>query len=316
MNLFPGRVYKVPHDKYKDANEFLQAGAVQSYTRAWFNARLYTPDNILANSEDFLKLYDDTPEHQYVPTGIADLDEKILGLMQGHFTVIQAETGIGKTELMRRLEWNLIKNYPDVKFATWHLEESKLRSLLGVVSYKLSDNLTRKDLIEQKGKDQQVRDAIKEIADTGNYVQFSLRESDSSEELIDQIRTLKEVYGCQYVFFEPVQDVLNIADEKEKESKRASLAVQLSKMASSLNIGIVTIAHTNENGEIKYCKMLGQRASVRIVLKRDKEAADLIERNTTRLFVTKNRPCGLEGPAGELVFDLDTFTLKDKSEGF
>jgi len=312
VRLFPGRVYRVPHDKYKDANEFLTAGAQQSYTRAWFNAKLYTPDNIFTTSDDFLKLLRDTPDHVYVPTGIEALDEKILGLMQGHFTVIKAPTGIGKSELMRYLEYNFIKNHPEVKFATWHLEETKLRSLLGVVSYYLNDNVTRKDLIEEKGRLEDVEKAILDITSKESYIQFYLKESDGVEELLDQIRVLSQVYGCQYIMFEPIQDVVSVGDDKDKEAILASLSVQLSKMAADLNIGIVTIAHTNDNGDPKYCKMIGQRASVIIDLERDKDSEDMMERNTTKILVKKNRPCGVEGFAGEMVFDLDSFTLREK----
>lgn len=316
MNLFPGRVYKVNHDKYKDANEFLQAGAATSYQAAWFNARLFTPSTILASPEDFMELYEDTPNHQYIPTGIPDLDAKILGLMQGHFTVILAETGIGKTEFMRYLQYNILKNHPEVKIAAWHLEENPLRSVLGLASYELKDNVTRKDLIAEKGRHEDVKGAIKILTEKGNYIQFSLKESDSTEALIDQIRVLTEVYGCQYIFFEPIQDVLSISDEKEKESKLASLAIQLSKMAAKLNVGIVTIAHTNENGDVKYCKMIAQRASVRIVLQRDTEADNVVDRNTTYLKVTKNRPCAEVGDAGALTFDAATFMLTPREMGF
>jgi hypothetical protein len=58
--------------------------------------------------------------------------------------------------------------------------------------------------------------------------------------------------------------------------------------------------------------MIGQRASVIIDLERDKEADNLVDRNTTRLIVKKNRPIGSEGLAGELSFDADTFTLSEK----
>jgi len=107
-----------------------------------------------------------------------------------------------------------------------------------------------------------------------------------------------------------------VSDDKQKEAVLADLSVRLSKLAADLAIGIVTIAHTNDNGDPKYCKMIGQRASVIINLERDKEAADLIDRNTTKITVQKNRPCGLEGKAGELLFDLDTFTLSEKKDTF
>ena len=316
MNLFPNRVYKVPHDVYKDANDFLQDDATEQYSKAWFNAGLYTPDNIYATEEDFLELLHDTPDHTYVPTGIVGLDEKILGVMQGHFTVIKAPTGIGKSEFMRYLEYNFIKNYPEIRFATWHLEETKLRSLLGVVSYYLNDNLTRKDLINEKDRLADVEKAIKYITHNTGYMQFHLREEDGPDELIEQIRVLTQVYGCKYIFFEPIQDVVTVSSDESKEAILADLSVRLSKLAADLNVGIVTIGHTNDNGDFKYCRMIGQRASVIIDLERDKEATDLIERNTTRLVVKKNRPCGLEGNAGELLFDGDTFTLKEKGMGW
>lgn len=316
MNLFPGRVYKVPHDVYKDANEFLMADAGDKYRNAWYSAGIYTPDNIYVTEADFLDLLNEAQEHCYVPTGIADLDDKILGLMQGHFTVIKAPTGIGKSEFMRYLEYNFIANYPEVKFATWHLEETKLRSLLGIVSYFLGDNLTRKDLIFQKNRLQDVEQAIKHITSKTGYMQFHLREEDGPDELIEQIRVLSQVYGCQYVFFEPIQDVVTVSSDESKEGLLADLSVRLSKLAADLNIGIVTIGHTNDNGDFKYCRMIGQRASVIIDLERDKEAKDIVERNTTTLVVKKNRPCGLEGPSGQLLFDGETFTLKEKGTGW
>lgn len=316
MNLFPNRVYKVPHDVFKDANEFLMADAGDKYRNCWYGAGIYTPDNIYATEEDFLELLHDTPDHCYVPTGIVALDDKILGIMQGHFTVIKAPTGIGKSEFMRYLEYNLIKNHPDVRFAAWHLEETKLRSLLGIVSYYLNDNLTRKDLINDKNRLQDVEMAIKHITSKTGYMQFHLREEDGPDELIEQIRTLTQVYGCKYVFFEPIQDVVTVSSDESKEAMLADLSVRLSKLAADLNVGIVTIGHTNDNGDFKYCRMIGQRASVIIDLVRDKEASDLIERNTTTLIVKKNRPCGLEGNAGKLLFDGETFTLKEKGVGW
>lgn len=316
MNLFPKRVFKVPHDKFKDANEFLQANQGAAYKKAWYNAKLYTPDNILSSEDDFLHLLHDTPDHTYVPTGIKALDDKILGLMQGHFTVIKGPTGIGKSELMRYLEWNFIKNHPDVTFATWHLEETKLRGILGLVSYDLRDDVTRKDLIASKDRMGDVEASIHKIAGHSGYMQFHLREQDGVEELVDQIRILTQVYDCKYVLFEPIQDVINTGSDESKEPILADLAVRLSKLAADLNVGIVTIAHTNEDGEIKYCKMIGQRASVVIDLSRDKESEDLMDRNTLKLSVKKNRPCSLEGDAGEMIFDGETFTLSELGSGW
>lgn len=308
-NMFPNKVYRVDHGDYKDANDFLQNSKGQEFKNLWFNAKKWVPENILHTAADLTKLYTETPNHSFVPTGIEALDEKAMGLMQGHFTLFKAPTGIGKTELMRYLEWNFIQR--GVTFASWHLEETKLRSLLGLVSYDLKENLTRKDLIEEKGKHDDVIASIQRIAGSETYYQYYLKEESGSEELLAQIRLMATAYGCKFVMVEPIQDVINIGSEESKESALASLAVSLSRLAADLNIGIVSIAHTNDDGEIKYCRMLGQRASVIIRLDRDKEAEDFEDRNTTRLILEKNRPCSEEGPAGEMFFDTSTFTMRE-----
>jgi len=307
--LFPNRVYRVPHGHYKDANDFLQAGKGADFKSAWWNANKYTPENVLNSTDDFLSLYRDTPEHQYVPTGIRGLDDKIMGLMQGHFTVIKAPTGIGKTEVMRYLEFNMLKR--GIPIAAWHLEETKLRSILGLVSYQLCDNVTRRDLIEEKGRDEDVMQAIRDLTKDELFYQFYLGDGQGSDELCDQIRYFSQACNCKFVFFEPIQDVVAGMSEESKEQQLADLSVRLSKLAAELNVGIVTIAHTNDNGDTKYCKMIGQRASVIIDLQRDKAADSLEERNTTYIRVEKNRPCSEEGNAGKMRFSTDTFTLRE-----
>lgn len=307
--MFPNKVYRVDHGDYKDANDFLQGGKAKEFMSAWWGAQKYVPENVLNTTDQFLSLYRDTPEHQYVPTGIRDLDDKIMGLMQGHFTVIKAPTGIGKTEVMRFLEYNMIQK--KVPIATWHLEETKLRSLLGLVSYHTNDNLTRRDLIDEKKAEDTVINAIKELTKDELLYQFYLGDGQGADDLIDQIRFFSQACGCKFVFFEPIQDVVAGTSEESKESMLADLSIRLSKLAAELNVGIVTIAHTNENGDPKYCKMIGQRASVIINLDRDKEATDYEERNTTYLRVEKNRPCSEEGSAGMMRFNSDTFTLRE-----
>jgi twinkle protein len=307
--LFPNKVYRVDHRPFKDANEFLKAGKASEFKNAWWNAPKYTPENVMNSTQDFLSLYKDTPEHQYIPTGIEALDDKILGLMQGHFTVIKAPTGIGKTEIMRYLEYNMLQK--KVPIAAWHLEETKLRTLLGLVSYECGDNLTRRDLIEEKDAEDQVLSAISSLTADENFYQFYLSDGQDADDLIDQIRYFAVACGVKFVFFEPIQDVLVGSSDESKEQMLADLSVRLSKLSAELNVGIVTIAHTNDDGQMKYCRMIGQRASVIVNLGRDKDSEDLEERNTTYLTVEKNRPCSEEGNAGMMRFNTETFTLRE-----
>lgn len=315
--MYPNKVYRVPHDKYKDANEFLTEGAVQEFKTAWFNAKKYTPENVLSTSGQFLDLYNRADDHVFVETGLAEFDDMCLGLMQGHFTLFKAATGIGKTEFMRYLEFKILRDNPEIKIAIWHMEETKLRSVLGLVTYDLGSNVTRKDLIEEKGLDAEVQDSIRNLTRDERLYQFYLNDEDDPLDILSQIRYLSQACEVNYIFFEPIQDIsAGASSEEGKEQFLADLSVRLSKLAAELGVGIVTIGHTNDDGQVKYCRMIEQRASVVVDLQRDKMAENAEDRNTTRLLVTKNRPVGPTGYAGQLLFDPNTFTLKEKQHEF
>jgi len=304
--MFPGKVKVMDHGQHKDANDFLINGDGRTYKNAWWSARAYKPDDMLVDAQDYLDLYDESPDFEYFETGIPELDEKILGINKGYFTVIQAPTGVGKTEIMRYFEYQCLtkSNY---KFAFMHLEESKLRSVLGLVSYDLQDNLTLKKFIENKGREDDVRAAIERLTESERMMQFSFRPEDGYEDLLEKIKFLKAAFDIDFVFFEPIQDLVNGED---KEGKLADLSSRLGTMASELDVGIITIAHQNQNGDTMYATMIGKKAAFEILLQRDQEAEDPQERNRTYVRVGRKNRVGLgNGPAGALDFDHESFTL-------
>lgn len=315
--LFPNKVYRIPHDKYKDANEFLEAGAGSSFRNAFRNVKKYTPQNVWNTPEQFLSILNQEDDARYVPTGIQAFDDLALGLMQGHMTVFQAPEGIGKTEFMRYLEYHMIKNHPDIPIAICHLEETKKRSILGLVSYHLNKNLTRMDLIEEHNAKEQVAAAVTEMAENECLYQFQIGVDEDPMVILERIRYFSQACGVKYVFFEPIQDLAyGRTTDESIEKWLSALSVQLSRMAAELNVGIVTIAHENDDGQIRDCRTIGKRASVVVKLERDKMSDDEDEQNTTTLLLTKNRPAGSTGFAGKLFFDADSFTLSEKFDRF
>jgi len=67
--IFPGKVYRVNHSQYKDANEYLENKAGSDYKSAWWNAQRMKPENVLSTQQDFIKLFHETPDYEYCPTG-------------------------------------------------------------------------------------------------------------------------------------------------------------------------------------------------------------------------------------------------------
>lgn len=308
--IFPNKCYRVSMTKYKDAKEYLENGEGDLFKYAWINRKKYTLPWDTNTPAQFKKVFDESVEHEYVPTGIEGYDDLGLGLFQGELTVFTAPEGIGKTETMRFLEYNLIKNHPDVPFAFCHLEETPQRSLLGLVSYHLEKNVTRKDLITDVDE---VYNAIDEISRSENIHQFRIGTDESPDVLIDRIKYFANVCGCKYVFFEPLQDIMH---QRENGSGTVEfldkLSVNLSRTAAETGCGIVTIAHMNDQGSIRDSRQIQKQAAVRVDLERNPDSPHEDERNITRMYIRKNRPIGPVGPAGLLEFDINTFTLREK----
>lgn len=313
--MFPGKTYRVNHGKFKDANDFLwdkEAGEPRYerdlYKTAWWNAQRVKPESILTTAEDFIKLYEETPNYEFIPTGLEKLDKMMLGIHKGAFTTILAPTGIGKTEFMRYLEDQIV-NHSNYSVAACHGEETRLRSLLGLASYVLQENVTRKDLIEEKRLEEQVRGALETIGKTERFYNFTIKSTDTVDDIVDQVRFLATGMGCDFVFIEPIQDFVS-GTTSEKESLLTDLANKLKLLCAEVNVGVVVIAHSNADGEAKYCKSLTQSAAYEIILERDPNSEDPYERNKTYVSVgKKNRTGGGSGPGGVLIFDQDTYCL-------
>lgn len=326
---FPNRCYRVAMTKHKDPNEYLQAGDKSDFLYAWINRKKYVPENIFNTPEQFREILKSDKGSMYLPTGIKDFDAKGLGLFQGYWTLFQAPEGIGKTEFMRMLEYNILENHPTVPIAVMHLEETKKRTLLGLASYVLKKDVTLQDtktIVNDKGEEEivylpsyngveeaQVMEAIDSFTHRENFYQFTLGVDDDPEAILDQIRYFSEVCGVRYVFFEPIQDLgYSRQDDSSLEQWLSSLSTKLARLCSELGVGVVSIAHENDDGQIRDCRMIGKRAGVVVKLERDKQSTDDDSRNTTTLTILKNRPVGNTGFAGQLLFKPSSFTLEEK----
>lgn len=214
------------------------------------------------------------------------------------------------TELFHYFEHHLIKNHPDVPFATCHLEETKRRTLLGWVSYDLNKNVTRKDLIRDPAE---VNASVQRLTENEQAHLFKIGTDEDPLVILDRIKYYANVCGCKYVFLEPIQDLAQqYYGPDSTERFLSKIAVNLARIASELGIGIVLIGHQNDEGLVSDCRKLSKQASVVVHMVRDMEAKDPIEKNTTRLYSKKNRPTAHIGFAGELLFNPDTFTIKEK----
>ena len=307
--MFLGKVYRVNHGLHKDANDFLMAGQGDAFKKAWWAAKKVKDESILSNPDDYINLYKESPDFEYFKTGIPELDRKMLGICKGYITLIQSPTGTGKSEVMRYLEYQLLKN-SDYRVASCRKEETKVRSLLGLVSYDLGTNVTLKKFVDEKGLDDEVQESITKLTQDERFVTFSIDETQTNDETMSQLNYLISAMDIDYLFIEPIQDIVSGANASEKEGKLSDLFTRMGNMCGETGVGIVVIAHENTQGGAMYSSMITKKAGFKIILQGDRESDDPTERNRTYIEIKEKNRVGLGfGPAGAVDFDIETYML-------
>ncbi len=141
----------------------------------------------------------------------------------------------------------------------------------------------------------------------------------SIEEIQDTIEELVVSCGCRIIVLDPLQDILDgLSNEEQAVFMKWCKGIIKSHGCSLILINHMRKTSDGEHREedIHGSSTIIKSASANILLSRDKEAEDPVERNTTRVKVTKNRICGLTGPAGEVYYDNETHTLHNKAVYF
>lgn len=308
--MFLGKVYRMNHGKHKDANDFLMAGDGKDFKAAWWGAKKVKPESILSNPDDYVNLFRTSPDFEYFETGIPELDEKMLGICKGYITLIQAKSGLGKSELMRYFEYQLLTN-SDYKVASCRKEETNLRSLLGLVSYDIKQNVTLKKLVEEGGLQEKVEESIQRLTEDERFVTFTIDETQSNDDTMKQLRYMIAAMGVDYIFIEPIQDIVVGSNASEKEGKLSDLITRMGNLCGDTGVGIVVIAHENNDGGAMYSSMITKKAGFKITLSGDRESDDPQERNRTYLEIKEKNRVGLGfGKAGAIDFDIGTYTLE------
>jgi hypothetical protein len=71
------------------------------------------------------------------------------------------------------------------------------------------------------------------------------------------------------------------------------------------------VSHVNDEGKTRGSRYLTKVADITVDASRDTLADDPVERNTIRLSIPYNRFCGRTGPAGNVIFNMDTYSFKE-----
>jgi KaiC/GvpD/RAD55 family RecA-like ATPase len=327
LKVLPKGKVKIMPMRYKDANEYLEKDKSKEFINDFYEAKKQVPVGVLASS----KLYDRIMGQTAVakipfPPFMQKLNELFVGGMPlGHIVNIAADTGIGKTTLVNELIYYWIFNSPHtVGIVSMELDAGQYGEVL------LSRHLEKKlALIESQDEKiaylstDRVREKAKELTvkDDGDSRFYLLDNRDGTiEEIQDTVEELVSACGAKVIVLDPLQDILDgLSNEEQAEFMKWAKGFIKSHGVTFIFINHMRKTPAGQNGADSEQNIMGsstiiKSASANILLKRDKMSESEITRNSTEISVTKNRVCGLTGPAGSIYYDNATHTLHSLEE--
>lgn len=327
VKVLPKGKVKIMSMRYKDANEYIEKGDEKSFISDFYRAKTYVPVGVLPSSG----LYDRILNQSSVakipfPPFMGELNELFIGGMPlGHIINIAADTGIGKTTLVNEMIYYWVFNSPHmIGIVSMELDAGQYGEAL------LSRHIEKKLALipSQEEKLAFLRsDRVKAQADelmldsSGNSRFYLLDNRDGSvEDIQDTIEELVVGCGAKVIVLDPLQDILDgLGNEEQASFMKWTKGFMKSHSVTFVFINHMRKTPAGQNGADSEQNIMGsstiiKSASANILLKRDKMAEDELTRNSTEISVTKNRVCGLTGPAGSIYYDNTTHTLHNLKE--
>lgn len=332
VKVLPKGKVKIMTLRHKDANEYIDNSSEKQFVQDFYNAKTYTPVGVLGSGE----LYDRILQQASVPKVpfppfMQRLNEMLVGgLPLGHIVNIAAGTGLGKTAFITEMIYFWLFHSPHkIGIVSMELDAGQYGETI------LSRHLSRKLSLIKDDDDKQnllKTDSVKSKAmelfftPEGQHRFYLLDNRDGSvEEIQDTVEELVVACGCKIVVLDPLQDILDglSIDEQAVFLKWAKGLIK------SHGVTLIFINHIRKAAsggansargdgyneeEIQGSSTIIKSASANILLSRNKYAEEELERNTTKVVLSKNRICGITGPAGEVYYENETHTLHDKEK--
>lgn len=306
------KVYHVKLDPtLKDANGYLDGGKHVEFTRTWWAAKRFLPEGVLSTFAEFDKIIDEEDTKPSVPYPFERLQEMTYGIRTGELLLFTAQEGIGKTEVFRALEYNLLKNTKE-KVGIIHLEESKSRTIKGLAGYELKKPAHLPDSQVSK---EEIKNAFHSLSGSDERLHiYSHFGSDDPDVILNTIRFMAGPCECRYVFLDHITLVVTGLQSEDERKQLDYISTKLAMMVEDHDFACFLISHVNDDGLTRGSRNISKVADLHVHLDRDITAPTADLRNVTSLTVRKNRFAGKTGPAGFLTFDPATFMLTERME--
>jgi twinkle protein len=313
----PGKAHILKLKDHKDANAYLMAGHGKQFVDEWYKAPEYRPDGIKLGKD----MWDEIINHKdpkSVPYPWEGLNHHTYGIRQSELVVVTAETGIGKTSILKEIEYSLLMN-PELIAAKagvgfLHFEEPNYDTVMGLMSIHVDKPLHLPDT--QRTEDE-LRKAYEEVVCSDRVVIWDHFGSNNIDAVLNKVRHMAAL-GCKYIVIDHLSII--VSDQSGDERKQLDeISTKLKTLCMEKDLAIICVIHQNRQGQIRGTAGVEQLANIVMKLHRDKTDTNEWRRNVTRIVVEKNRFCGRTGPCCYLFYNdmtgrLEALTLEQVTD--
>ena len=307
------KVFK-PLPEYKDACDWLSDSKEASFVQRWWGAEAFIPDGIVSGAS----LWNVVSQ----PMAVADclypwegLNKLTYGIRLGELVTVTAGSGLGKSQLLREIVWNLLCKTDD-NIGLMFLEESVRKTGLSMMSLAANTPLHLPDVVVSEEERKRAFDLT---LGTNRMFLFDHFGSSSIENILNRVRYMAKGLGCKYVMLDHLSIIFSSQDNNDERKAIDEIMTKLRTLVQETNISLIIVSHLkrpsdkgHEEGaatslaQLRGSASIAQLSDMVISLERNGQHDDPLIRNTTNVRVLKNRFNGDTGPACSLLYSKTT----------
>jgi len=314
---------RIIHLKLKDANDYLINHKQAEFNSTWWDAEDYAPEGIIAGVDlwDVLKEPDAEATVDYPYKGLNLLT---YGIRMGELVTVTGGTGMGKSSFMREITKHIFDNTKD-SIGMLFMEENAKKTAKGMMSLDLSTPLHLPGA-EYSEHDKEYEESFKRTVGSGRYHFFNHFGSNTVEEILARIRYFVKVNKCKYIILDHISII--VSSQQHATDERRTLdecMTKLRMLVQELDFCLFLVSHLSRPSEgsheeglntslrhLRGSQSIAQLSDIVLGLERNGQADDIVERDTTRVRVMKNRFSGLTGSCASLIYNRKTGRIVEK----
>jgi twinkle protein len=307
---------------YKDASDYLVNGKRETFTTAWWNAKVYTPAGILNLADMGDALYE---EGQYKTClyPFAGLNEKLYGIRTGELVTFTAGTGTGKSSVMRELMHHVLNNTEE-NIGVISLEENVRSTIFHLMSVEANARLYIREIREQFPRED-LKKWQEATVGTRRFFAFDHFGSMQTDEILARIRYMIKALDCRWIFLDHLSILVSGLEGDDERRNIDNLMTKLRSIVEETNVALLLVSHLRRTGSdkghedgkevslahLRGSQSIAQLSDAVVAMERDQQSDDPNIANTTTIRVLKNRYSGDTGVASHLFFNKETGRLHE-----